>query len=109
MPMSKPQKGRRAGLGQSLGVARAMDACFRGDRDTGLSFGNRGKLELPVDGDPDLLSRYSVIADDPKRCPGVRHEAAKAFIHWLFSERRPESDWTAPSRRPAPVHPQPQH
>jgi len=75
-----------AGMGQSLNMARAMDAYILVDRGTWLSFGNRGNLEILVEGDPDLFNPYSVIAVDPEHCPDVRHEAANAFIEWLVSE-----------------------
>lgn len=75
-----------AGMGQSLNMARAMDAYILVDRGTWLSFGNRGNLELLVEGDPDLFNPYSVIAVNPEHCPDVRHETAQEFIEWLVSE-----------------------
>jgi len=80
-----------AGMGQSLNMARAMDAYILVDRGTWLSFGSRGDLELLVEGDPDLFNPYSVIAVDPGHCPDVRHEASKAFISWLVSESGQEA------------------
>ena len=75
-----------AGMGQSLNMARAMDAYILVDRGTWLSFGNREDLELLVEGDPDLFNPYSVIAVNPEHCPEVRREAAQQFIDWLVSE-----------------------
>lgn len=75
-----------AGMGQSLNMARAMDAYILVDRGTWLSFGNRGNLELLVEGDPVLFNPYSVIAVNPEHCPDVRHESAQQFIDWLVSE-----------------------
>lgn len=75
-----------AGMGQSLNMARATDAYILVDRGTWLSFGNRGSLELLVEGDPILFNPYSVIAVNPQHCPEVRLEGAQTFIDWLVSE-----------------------
>jgi len=80
-----------AGMGQSLNMARAMDAYLLVDRGTWLSFGNRGNLELLVEGDPALFNPYSVIAVNPEHCPDVRHEAAQKFIDWLVSKAGQEA------------------
>ncbi|MFU8830549.1 MAG: substrate-binding domain-containing protein [Wenzhouxiangella sp.] len=80
-----------AGMGQTLNMARAMDAYLLVDRGTWLSFGNRGNLELLVEGDPALFNPYSVIAVNPEHCPDVRHEAAQKFIDWLVSKAGQEA------------------
>ncbi|MBL38027.1 MAG: sulfate transporter [Xanthomonadales bacterium] len=80
-----------SGMGQSLNMARAMDAYILVDRGTWLSFGNRGGLQLLVEGDPALFNPYSVIAIDPEHCPNVRLEQAQAFIDWLVSETGQEA------------------
>jgi len=76
-----------AGMGQSLNMARAMEAYILVDRGTWLSFENQGDLELLVEGDPDLFNPYSVIAVNPGHCPDVRNQAAQQFIDWLVSEQ----------------------
>ena len=75
-----------AGMGQSLNMARAMDAYILADRGTWLSFGNRGSLEILFEGDPALFNPYSAIAIDPAHCPSVRREQGRAFIEWLVSD-----------------------
>lgn len=75
-----------AGMGQSLNMARAMDAYILVDRGTWLSFENHGNLELLVEGDTVLFNPYSVIAVNPEHCPEVRIEAAQKFVDWLVSE-----------------------
>jgi tungstate transport system substrate-binding protein len=75
-----------AGMGQSLNMARAMDAYILADRGTWLSFGNRGSLEILFEGDPALFNPYSAIAVDPAHCPSVRREQGRAFIEWLVSD-----------------------
>lgn len=62
-----------------------MDTNILVHRGTWLSFGNRGNLEVLVEGDPSLYNPYSVIAVDPQHCPEVRREAGQKFIDWLIS------------------------
>ncbi|SDW51901.1 tungstate transport system substrate-binding protein [Ruegeria halocynthiae] len=73
-----------AGMGASLNVASGMGAYILTDRATWLSFGNRGDLEILVEGDPRLFNQYGVTLVNPEKHPGVRAAAGQRFIDWLI-------------------------
>ncbi len=75
-----------AGMGQTLNIARGMEAYTLADRATWLSFGNRGDMRILLEGDPELLNPYGVIRVDAERCPNVKTEMAQRFIDWLRSD-----------------------
>ncbi len=72
-----------SGMGATLNVASGMDAYALTDRATWLSFGNRGNLEVLVEGDPRLFNQYGVILVNPEKHTGVRAAAGQRFIDWL--------------------------
>ena len=72
-----------SGMGATLNVASGMGAYVLTDRATWVSFGNRGDLEVLVEGDPRLFNQYGVILVNPEKHPGVRAEAGQRFIDWL--------------------------
>ena len=72
-----------SGMGATLNVASGMGAHVLTDRATWLSFGNRGDLEVLVEGDPQLFNQYGVILVNPEKHPGMRAEAGQRFIDWL--------------------------
>jgi tungstate transport system substrate-binding protein len=74
-----------SGMGATLNVASGMDAYALTDRGTWLNFGNRGRLEILVEGDDRLKNPYSVILVNPARHPHVRAAAGQRFIDWLIS------------------------
>jgi tungstate transport system substrate-binding protein len=76
-----------SGMGATLNTASAMGAYALTDRATWLSFRNRGKLEVLVEGDPLLFNQYGVILVSPARHPHVKERDGRAFIDWLTSER----------------------
>ena len=89
-----PTRGGRAwyretgsGQGTNLNVASAMGGYALTDRATWLNFGNKGPLELLVDGDARLCNPYSAIVVNPRRHPHVRAAEARAFVDWLSRGR----------------------
>ena len=72
-----------SGMGATLNVASGMGAYVLTDRATWLSFGNRGDLEVLVEGDPRLFNQYGVILVNPDKHPSVRAAAGQRFIDWL--------------------------
>lgn len=75
-----------AGMGQTLNIARGMAAYTLADRGTWLSFGNRGRMKILLEGDPALFNPYGVIRVSEQRCPNVKTEMAQQFIDWLLSD-----------------------
>lgn len=76
-----------SGMGTTLNTASGMDAYTLTDRATWVRFGNKGKLEILVEGDARLHNPYGVIVVNPERHPHVHVAEAQAFVDWLMSER----------------------
>ncbi len=74
-----------AGMGATLNIASGMNAYALTDRATWLQFGNKGELEILVEGDSNLFNQYGVILVNPKIHPHVKAELGQAFIGWLLS------------------------
>jgi tungstate transport system substrate-binding protein len=74
------------GMGQALNIASSSDAHALTDRGTWLSFRNRGRLAVLVEGDKRLFNQYGVIVVDPARHPHVRKDLAQSFADWLVSD-----------------------
>lgn len=74
-----------SGMGATLNIAVAMGAYVMTDRATWISFGNRARHRVLVEGDPDLFNQYGVILVNSEKCPHTRAEAGQQFIDWLLS------------------------
>jgi len=79
-----------SGMGATLNTAVAMGAYVLSDRATWASFGNKGELEIVLEGDPRLFNPYGVILVNPQRFPHIRASQGQAFIDWLISARGQE-------------------
>jgi len=73
------------GMGPALNIASSMDAYVLTDRGTWLSFKNRGKLAVLVEGDSKLFNQYGVIVVNPARHPHTKTALAQAFADWVVS------------------------
>jgi tungstate transport system substrate-binding protein len=73
------------GMGAALNTASAMDAYVLSDRGTWISFGNRGDLEITVEGDKRLFNQYGVMLVNPAKHPAVKKELGQTFVDWLIS------------------------
>jgi len=73
------------GMGPALNVASSADAYVLSDRGTWLSFKNRSKLAILVQGDKRLFNQYGVIVINPAKHPHVKKELAQAFADWVLS------------------------
>lgn len=77
------------GAGGNLATAREAAALQRYtllDRATVLTLGTDLNLAVLVEGDPLLLNIISVLPVNPATVPGVRGEAASAFVAWLLGD-----------------------
>jgi len=72
-----------SGMGATLNAAQGMGAYVLADRATWIAFGNKGGLEILVEGDPRLFNQYGVILVNPDKHPTVRAAAGQAFVDWL--------------------------
>jgi tungstate transport system substrate-binding protein len=76
-----------SGMGATLNTASGMNAYALTDRATWIKFGNKGELELLVEGDERLFNPYGVILVSPDRFPHVKAEEGQRFIEWLVSTK----------------------
>jgi tungstate transport system substrate-binding protein len=72
-----------AGMGAALNTAAGLDGYTMSDRATWMSFKNRARLMLLVEGDPKLYNEYSAIPVNPDRHPDVKADDACRFMDWL--------------------------
>lgn len=73
------------GMSATLRMADEKDAYVLVDRATYLHHRESLRLEIMVEGDPQLLNPYGVIAVSPYRHPHVQYELSMALIAWLTS------------------------
>lgn len=74
-----------AGMGATLNTASGMNAYAMSDRATWLNFGNKGDLEILLEGDERLFNQYGIILVNPERHPHVKAEMGQKFIDWVLS------------------------
>lgn len=73
------------GMGPALNIASASDAYVLADRATWLAFGNKGRLQALVEGDPRLYNQYGLILVNPAGHPHVKAQAGQRFIDFMLS------------------------
>lgn len=73
-------------MGATLNTATAMGAYIMSDRATWLKFGNKGDLEILVEGDERMFNQYGVILVNPERHPHVKRDLGQSFIDWLTGD-----------------------
>ena len=73
------------GMGAALNTAAGMNAYTLSDRGTWLSFKNKAKLAILVEGDSRLINCYDVILLNPAKHPVPKQALAKRFAQWLES------------------------
>ena len=76
-----------SGMGATLNTASGLDAYTISDRGTWISFKNKGRLGLVVEGDPRLFNQYGVIPVNPVKHPHVKARDGQAFTDWLISDQ----------------------
>ena len=75
-----------SGMGATLNTASGLDGYTISDRATWISFKNKGKLAILVEGDPRLFNQYGVIMVNPAKHTHVKANDGQAFIDWLISD-----------------------
>jgi len=73
------------GMGNTLAIAREMQAYTLTDRGTWISKRETLDLEILNEGDTILLNPYGVMAINPEKHPHVNFRIAKAFIYFIIS------------------------
>ncbi len=74
------------GMGDTLILANEMQAYTLTDEGTYLSLASRLTLVPIISESTELLNRYSAIAVNPAKHPGVNARGAVDFINWLISD-----------------------
>lgn len=75
-----------SGMGATLNTASGMNAYALTDRATWLHFGNKGELEILVEGDERLFNPYGIILVSPQRHSHIKAEMGQTFIDWMLSD-----------------------
>ena len=76
-----------SGMGATLNTASGLDGYTISDRGTWISFKNKGRLAILVEGDPRLFNQYGVILVNPAKHAHVKANEGQAFIDWLISDQ----------------------
>jgi tungstate transport system substrate-binding protein len=79
-----------SGMGATLNIASGMNAYALTDRATWLQFGNRGDLEILVEGDAKLFNQYGIILVSPVKHPHIKKDLGQKFVGWILSEEGQE-------------------
>lgn len=74
------------GMGDVLTMASEMQAYTLADRATYLSMKDNFELDVLVEGSPELLNQYGVIAVTDKVNKEVNQDGAQKFVDWMLSE-----------------------
>ena len=73
------------GMGAALGFANASNCYVLSDRGTWIHFGNKGDLQILVEGDKRMFNQYGVMLVNPAKHPDVKKDLGQQFIDWLVS------------------------
>ena len=73
------------GMGAALNFANASNCYVLSDRGTWIHFGNKGDLQILVEGDKRLFNQYGVMLVNPAKHPDVKKDLGQQFIDWLIS------------------------
>jgi tungstate transport system substrate-binding protein len=76
-----------SGMGATLNTAKGLEAYTISDRGTWISFKNRGRLAIVVEGDARLFNQYGAIPVNPAKHPHVKAKDGQTFTDWLISEQ----------------------
>ena len=76
-----------SGMGATLNAAVGSGAYTMTDRATWISFKNRQDYRVLVEGDDRLFNQYGIIMVNPRKCEGVKQDAAQKFIDWVLSKK----------------------
>ena len=74
------------GMGAALNAASGMPGYTISDRGTWLSFKNKEKLTIVIEGDKALINRYDVIELNPATHPNAKLAAAHWLMLWLTTK-----------------------
>lgn len=79
-----------SGMGATLNITVGMNAYSLTDRATWISFNNKQKHTVLMEGDAILFNQYGVILVNREKCPNVNSQLGQQFIDWLTGEEGQE-------------------
>ena len=74
------------GMGDTLILTNEKNAYTLSDEGTYLSFKDRLALVPVIEQGTELMNRYSAIAVNPEKYPGVNAKGSADFVNWLISD-----------------------
>ncbi len=78
------------GMGYSLRMADDGGAYTLSDRATFIVLEKALRMEVMVEGDPDLINHYSAIVVNPEKFSGLNHQGAVDFANFLLGDETQE-------------------
>lgn len=72
-----------SGMGATLNITIGMGAYTLTDRATWISFNNKQKHRILLEGDDALFNQYGIILVNPEKCPNVNAALGQQFIDWM--------------------------
>lgn len=76
-----------SGMGATINIAAETNAYTLTDRGTWVSFKNKGKLAILVEGDALLYNPYGIILVNPEKHPHVKAQEGQKFIDWMIGAK----------------------
>jgi tungstate transport system substrate-binding protein len=76
-----------SGMGATLNTTSGLDGYTISDRGTWISFKNKGRLAILLEGDPRLFNQYGIMLVNPAKHAHVKAKEGQAFIDWLTSDQ----------------------
>jgi tungstate transport system substrate-binding protein len=76
-----------SGMGATLNTTGGLDGYTISDRGTWISFKNKGRLAILLEGDPRLFNQYGIMLVNPAKHAHVKAKEGQAFIDWLTSDQ----------------------
>lgn len=72
-----------SGMGATLNTSIGMNAYTMTDRATWISFNNKQRHVIVLEGVENLFNQYGVILVSEKKCPNVNSNGGQQFINWI--------------------------
>lgn len=76
-----------SGMGTTINIASEKDGYTLADRASYLALKDNLRLEILVEGEPNLLNIYHVAQVNPEKSDLINAEGAKAFVDFMVSEK----------------------
>jgi tungstate transport system substrate-binding protein len=76
-----------SGMGQTINVASEKDSYTLTDRATYLALKQNLRLEILVEGEPDLLNIYHVAQVNPEKSTLINAQGAEDFVEFMVSQK----------------------